>query len=118
MGKRPDDGTTCAGKGAMGGGGLRAPSKLRPTRWRDPGVCPTKGLCYNLPEPDVGADDGVSVDQRMPQQGAGGWWELGAGTDDGARNVWVWWSVRMSNLAGDYLLFMVDWYYEGLNNFG
>ena len=118
MGKRPDDGATCSGKGAMGGGGLRAPSKLRPTRWWDPGLCPTKGLCYNLPEPDVGADDGVSVDQRMPQEGAGGWWEVGAGTDDRGRNVWVWWSVRMSNLAGDYLLFMVDWYYEGLNNFG
>ena len=106
------------GKGSHGGGGLQAPSKLRPTRWRDPGLCPTKGLCYNLPEPDVGADDGVSVDQRMPQQGAGGWWEVGAGTDDRARNVWVWWSVRMSNLARDYLLFMVDLYYEGLKNFG
>ena len=114
MGKRPDDGATCAGKGAMGGGGLRAPSKLRPTRRRDLGPCPTKGLCYSLPEleastddgasvdqrrPHQGAggwweagvstDDGASVDQRMPQQGASGWWEVGAGTDDGARNVWA-----------------------------
>ena len=86
MGTRPDDGVISVGKGAMGGVGLGEPSK-RPTRRREPGPCPTKGLCYNLPEPEAGADDGVRVDERMPQQGAGGWWEVGAGTDDGVCSI-------------------------------
>ena len=86
MGTRPDDSAISVGKGAMGGVGLGEPSE-RPTRWREPGPCPTKGLCYNLPEPEVGADDGVHVDERMPQQGAGGWREVGAGTDDGVRSI-------------------------------
>ena len=34
---------------------------------REPGPCPTKGFCYNLPEPEAGTDDGVRVDERMPQ---------------------------------------------------
>ena len=86
MGTCPDDGTISAGKGAMGGVGLGEPSE-RPTRRREPGPCPTEGLCYNLPEPEAGADDGVHVDERMPQQGTGGWWEVGAGIDDGVRNI-------------------------------
>ena len=86
MDTRPDDGAISVGKGAMGGVGLGEPSE-RPTRWRELGPCPTKGLCYNLPEPEVGADDGVHVDERMPQQGAGGWWEVGAGIDDGVRSI-------------------------------
>ena len=108
MGKRPDDGVTCAGKGAMGGGGLRAPSKLHPTRRRDLGPCPTKGLCYSLPELEASTDDGPNVDQRRPQQGAGGWWEAGVSTDDGARNVWMQWSARMSSLARDDLSVIVE----------
>ena len=50
MGTRLDDGAISARKGAMGGVGLGEPSK-RPTRQREPGPCPTKGLCYNLPVP-------------------------------------------------------------------
>ena len=92
----------------MGGGGLRTPSKFRPTRRRDLGPCPTKGLCYSLPEPAATTDDGAGVDQRMPQQGASGWWEAGVGTDDGARNVWMQWSARMSSLARDDLSFIVE----------
>ena len=72
MGTHPDDGVISVGKGTMSGIGLGEPSE-RPTRWREQGPCPTKGLCYNLPEPEVGADDGVVVDERMPQQGVGGW---------------------------------------------
>ena len=108
MGKRLDDGATCAGKGAMGRGGLWAPSKLRPTRQWDLGPCPSKGLCYSLPEPAASTDDRASVDQRMPQQGASGWWEAGVGTDDRARNVWMQWSTRMSSLARDDLSFIVE----------
>ena len=94
MGTRPDDGAISVGKGAMGGVGLGEPSK-RTTQWRELCPCPTKGLGYNLPELEAGADDGVVVDERMPQQGVSGWWEVGAGTDDGARNVWMQWSARM-----------------------
>ena len=90
----------------MGGVGLGEPSE-RPTRWREPGPCPTKGLCYNLPEPEAGADDRVVVDEKMPQQGASRWWEVGAGTDDGVRSVWMQWSMRMSNLARDCFLIML-----------
>ena len=75
MGTRLDDSTTYVGKGAMGGGGLGEPLE-RPTRRWEPGPCPTKGLCYNLLEPEIGTDDGVRVDKRMPQQGVGGWWEV------------------------------------------
>ena len=92
----------------MGGGGLRAPSKLRPIQRRDLGPCPIKGLCYSLPELDASTDDGASVDQRRPQQGAGGWWEAGVSTDDGARNVWLQWSTRMSSLARDDLSVIVE----------
>ena len=117
MGTRLDDGAISVGKGAMGGVGPGEPSK-RPTRWREPGPCPTKGLCYNLPEPKAGADDGCRVDERMPQQGAGGWREVGSATDDGARSVWMQWSTKMSNLARDYLSIIVDWFCDGFNNFG
>ena len=86
MGTCPDDGAISAGKGAMCGVGLGEPSE-RPTRRREPGPWPTKGLCYNLPEPEAGADDGAVVDERIPQQGAGGWWEVRAGTNDGACSV-------------------------------
>ena len=59
MGKRLDDGVTCLGKGAMGRGGLQAPSELRPTRQWDLGPYPTKGLSSSLLEADVGTNDGV-----------------------------------------------------------
>ena len=107
MGTHPDDGAISAGKGDMGGVGLGEPSE-RPTRWRELGPCLTKGLCYNLPEPEASADDGVHVDERMPQQGVGGWWEAGVSTDDGARNVWMQWSARMSSLARDDLSVIVE----------
>ena len=106
MGTRLDDGAISAGKGAMGGVGLGEPSE-HPTRQREPGPCPTKGFCYNLLEPEVGADDGVVVDERMPQQGPGRWWEVGAGIDDGARSIWMQWSARMSSLARDYFLIIL-----------
>ena len=86
MGTCPNDGAISVGKGAMSGVGLGGPSE-RPTRWRELGLCPTKGLCYNLLEPEASTDDGVVVDERMPQQGAGRWWEVGAGTDDGVRSI-------------------------------
>ena len=106
MGTRPDDGAISAGKGAMGGVGLEEPSE-RPTRWWELGPCPTKGLRYNLPEPEAGVDDGAVADERIPQQGAGGWWEVRVGTDDGAHSIWIQWSARMSSLARDYFLIML-----------
>ena len=86
MGIRPDDGAISARKGAMGGVGLGEPSE-RPTRRWEPGPCPTKWLCYNLPELEAGADDGVHIDERRPQQGASKWWGIGAGTNDGVHSI-------------------------------
>ena len=103
MGIRPDDRVTCARKGAMGGVRLGQPSECP----QEPDPCPTKGLCCSLLEPQVCTYDGASVDQRMPQQGVGGWWEVGMGTNDRAHNVWAQWSTRMSSLDRDYLLIIL-----------